>query len=125
MSAKKDAKADIKILNTVAVVMLGVAFYFQNWIPAYIGGGLVLITVLSEFVTHWIAFAWMKLGEGLGWVNSKILLGLIFFFFLTPIAFLYRLRSGDKMQLKKKKKEGSYFTERDHTFKPEDLEKMW
>lgn len=42
--------------------------------------------------------AWMTLGEGLGWVNSRIILGVIFYGLFTPLAQFWRLRKKDPMR---------------------------
>ncbi len=34
---------------------------------------------------------WMKLGEKLGWINSRIILGILFFGIFTPMAFIMGL----------------------------------
>jgi hypothetical protein len=43
---------------------------------------------------------------------------------LCPIAFLYRLKKKDPLQLKRKPA-GSYFTTRNHTYTARDLENLW
>ena len=45
--------------------------------------------------------AWMKLGHILGWVNSRIILGLVFFIVLQPIAFIMRILGHDPLRTKK------------------------
>lgn len=42
---------------------------------------------------------WMIFGEKIGWVNSRILLGLVFYGLLTPISFLMRLLGKRPLQL--------------------------
>ena len=49
----------------------------------------------------------MKLGHVLGWVNSRIVLGLVFLFVLQPIAFIMKLFGYDPLR-KKKGKENTY-----------------
>ena len=44
---------------------------------------------------------WMKIGEILGWINSRLILGIIFIFILQPISFLMRLFNYDPLSLKK------------------------
>jgi hypothetical protein len=41
---------------------------------------------------------WTRLGNVLGWVNTRIVLGLIFFGLITPIGVLRRLAGRDPMQ---------------------------
>ena len=45
--------------------------------------------------------AWMKLGHILGWVNSRIILGLVFLIVLQPIAFIMRILGHDPLRTKK------------------------
>ena len=45
--------------------------------------------------------AWMKLGHILGWVNSRIILGLVFFIVLQPIALIMRIFGHDPLKIKK------------------------
>ncbi len=42
---------------------------------------------------------WMFFGEKIGWVNSRILLGLVFYGLLTPISWLMRLLGKRPLQL--------------------------
>ena len=45
--------------------------------------------------------AWMKLGHILGWVNSRIILGLVFLIVLQPIALIMRILGHDPLKTKK------------------------
>jgi len=45
--------------------------------------------------------AWMKLGYILGWINSRIILGMVFFIVLQPIALLMKVFGHDPLRLKK------------------------
>jgi len=45
--------------------------------------------------------AWMKLGHILGWVNSRIILGLVFLIVLQPIAFIMRILGHGPLRTKK------------------------
>ena len=41
---------------------------------------------------------WMALGQALGWVNTRLVLGLIFFGLVTPMALVFRLTGRDPME---------------------------
>ena len=45
--------------------------------------------------------AWMKLGHILGWVNSRIILGLVFLIVLQPIALIMRIFGHDPLRTRK------------------------
>lgn len=66
----------------------------------------------------------MKLAEAMGFVMSKIILSVLFFLVLVPVALLARLKRKDPLMLKKRTK-GSYFIERNHTYTPDDLSRAW
>lgn len=83
----------------------------------------MFIPVISKGIT-WL---WYKLALSLGFINSKILLSLVFFLFLVPIALISRIFTKNKA-LKLKKTEGantSYYSDRDHMYTSEDLENIW
>ena len=44
--------------------------------------------------------AWMKLGHVLGWLNSRIILGLVFLIVLQPIALIMRIFGHDPLKTK-------------------------
>jgi hypothetical protein len=73
-----------------------------------------------------IARAWLKFAGLLGAVNSRILLGAIFYLFLTPIALLSRLTRGDFLHLKKRAgADRSYWHARNHSYTAGDIGKLW
>src|SRR5262245_31688731 len=43
---------------------------------------------------------WMAIGEALGWVNSRIILGLIYYVFIVPIGAIRRRTASDPMRRK-------------------------
>jgi len=73
-----------------------------------------------------VAAAWLRFAEVVGAVNSRIILAVVFFLFLTPIALLARLTRGDLLNLRRKSGEGrSYWLDRSHAYTRVDLEKIW
>lgn len=110
------------------VIVLGFLAFFlltKKAFLLYISGAVALASVSSEFIAEKIVWGWYKLAEGLGYISSRILLSLVFFLFLTPLALLYRIfRKKDVLQLQKKTG-SSYFTERRHLYVKKDLERMW
>lgn len=107
------------------VVGLGVlSLIFKiDWL-LYIGlilGGLAL---LSSFFEEKIAWGWSKIGQALGYINGNILLSIIFFIFLTPIALVMKyLAKKDNLQLKKPTNT-AYYT-RNYQFQKTDLDNIW
>jgi hypothetical protein len=117
----------IKELETIIVlafVMLGLSFLFKNSVFAYISFVIMLTSLFSKTVTSKLVSAWFRFAEVLGNLNSKIILSLVFFVFLTPIALLYRVFVKNPLGLKKSASE-SYYKTRNYLYSSIDLEKVW
>lgn len=82
------------------------------------------VGILSFFIESAIVWVWEKFALALGWINTRIILSLVFFIFLTPFAVLSRLFSKNS-SLKLKNKEDTTFVERNHTYTKKDLENIW
>lgn len=118
MSTDRARTADTLLAITTGLVVLGLTFG-ARWcfVVAAIAGGIGL---LSPALSGWIAQGWSWLGAKLGWINGRILLGLVFFVVLTPVALLRRLLA------KRSPDHGTtYWTARDHRYTAADLEKPW
>jgi hypothetical protein len=117
-----------KQLETILVIaagMIGFHFIFKRVEFLYVALGVAVLGLALPIAAKYIHLGWMGLAKVLGFINSHILLGAIFFFILTPLALLRRVLSRkDELQLRKKVS-GSYFTTRDHTFEASDLENPW
>ena len=86
---------------------------------------LASIGLFSTYLTGKIHFLWTKFSEILGGIMSKVILSLLFFLFLFPIALLSRLfTKKDALQLKRTT-EPTYYTTRNHLYTAEDLENPW
>ena len=115
-----------KPYQIILVLVLGiVAFGFflkQDWL-LFTGLGIGLAAALSAWAAKWIALGWMELGKALGWVNGKILLSVVFFIFLVPIALIYKLTRKNPLNLKDQA--DSLFKSRDHQYVAKDLKDSW
>ena len=96
-------------------LLIGVGFpLLIGWLlPAIMGHGFrpwtLLIGLLafifgitSPRMLYYPYKIWIALGDTLGWINSKIILGLVFLIVLQPIAFVMRLIGYDPLRTKRK-----------------------
>ena len=119
-----------KYKNLEAILVISTGFlilyllFGRQWM-LYTALTVSVLSLISPTISRWINQLWFKLALALGWVNSRILLSLVFFIFLMPVAFLQRLISGDKLQLNKKKEGESYYVDRDYQYEKKDLENVW
>lgn len=60
-----------------------------------LAAGFLVLAVGAPFVLKPVYTLWMKLGLVLGWLNTRILLGLVFFLIFTPVGLLLRIFGRD------------------------------
>ena len=83
---------------------------FRAW-TLWIGIPSLLLGVLKPFLLYYPHRGWMALGHALGWVNSRIILGLVFLIVLQPIAFIMKFFSYDPLRQSKKERKKMSFRE--------------
>jgi hypothetical protein len=103
-------------------LILNVVTHRQAFV--YVALALLLVALFVKPLARMISRAWMKFAEILGTFNSKLILSLAFFLFLTPLALLYRVFNKNPLSLKPDRSDSLYVT-RDHVYSKADFEKMW
>jgi polyferredoxin len=116
---KKDDK--FEILLTISTGLIIIYLFTHNKYLLDIIVCFNVLVLLIKPLSNLVAKAWMKLSKILGSLSSGILLSLIFYFFLTPIAFLARIFKGDSLKIRRNNKK-SMFIERNYTYTSKDLE---
>lgn len=86
---------------------------------------LVIITLLAPKTISPLAKVYFGFVKILGTINSKILLSIVFFGFLTPLAVLKRAFQGNYLQIKKPVKQSSLWKEKNIKFTKEMLKKPY
>lgn len=115
-----------KTLETILVLVGALlVFYFIFDLRLLLKIALVLaaIGIFIPFLAEKIHWAWMKLAHILGYVMSRVLLTLIYFIFVVPLAFFSRLAGKNSVQLKAGQK--SYFKDRNFRYDKGSLENVW
>lgn len=114
--------------KSILVIVLGfclIAEYYQVR-EIYFGAlGLGLLSLVSAALARKIVWAWFKLSEGMGWFMSRVLLSLVFFLALTPIAFVQKVLSKKDSLMLKKTNRRSTFSTRNHRYTQKDLKEVW
>ena len=122
MSAKNHSPA-----NTILTIVVGfIMVYFitkKLWAidtAAIIGIAALISSKLAALIDK----AWMKIGWALSFVVPNILLSIVFFFFLTPIALISKLfKKKDNLSLVNPK--GTVFVDSNKLFDQKDFENPW
>ena len=111
--------------ETLLVIVLGFSLLYlvfdRGWM-LYVALGLGIPGIISLRLNRMIHSAWFFIGEKLGFVVGKVVLGVIFFCILLPVSLLSRLFRKDMMNLKSGMPR---YHSRDHRYTPEDFINMW
>ncbi len=126
MTTRKTAQLqDLETLTVLAAFLLVLDLFLHLQALTHVALGLLLIGLFVKPVARIISRIWLKFAELLGDFNGKVILTLVFFLFLTPLAFLFRLFTKNPLQLKSARDTKSLYQERNHLYNSADFEKMW
>jgi len=107
----------------IVVGFLIISYIFEAPKFMYAAAIIGFLGLLSKSIAYWIHYAWMKVAALLGFINTYVLLTVIFFLLLFPISLLYRFFNRDSLNLKNK--EASFFKDRNQQYTKADLENPW
>ena len=120
----KEQKEPFKTILTISTGFL-IIYFFTNWtIALWVAIGVSIAGLFSAFLRKLIIELWFKLAWVLSLIIPNILLAAIFFFILTPIAFLYKW-FGDKDALMLSNDKQSTYKNIDRVFDKTYFEKPW
>ncbi|MEN8187936.1 MAG: hypothetical protein ABFR05_12475 [Bacteroidota bacterium] len=124
MSAIKLKSNPIKTVLVITVGLLIIYLFTKSQWLLFASVIIGSLGVLSNKLARMIDFVWMKLTWLLSKIIPNILLALVFYLFLTPIALISRI-FGEKNQLGLKDIEKSMFKNIDKDIDPSSLENPW
>ena len=128
MAPKAIPELDVWKANVaIAAGLLGLHLFTKNHFAGWLYGafGIIALLFVVPYLSRLIAWAWFKLAEVLGFINTRILLTAIFFIFLMPVAFLYRLRNKNMLDRRNGKQLKTLFKDRSHQYVADDLDNVW
>lgn len=124
----KNSTSREKDLETIAVLAAAsLVFYYIFRKDGFVLAALVLLFtgLFFKSAAAGISSLWLKFAGLLSAFNTRLLLGLVYFLVLTPIAVVFRMVAKKHANSPRRASDKSYFTVREHTFTAADLEKMW
>lgn len=122
--ANKQQNNPIKTVLVISVGFLGIYLLTEAQWAAYISFGVGIAGVFSNWLAQKIEWVWMKIAWLLSKIVPNILMAVIYYFLLTPIALLKRAISSKNM-LNLRRQADTNFLTRDKTFSKKDLENPW
>ena len=119
MKLSKEDQSILAIVAGFAIISLISRNYFFLIICA-----VAIISFPFPKMKKAVHVIWVKFGEIIGWFMHRIILGILFYLILTPIALLKKILGNDSLQINRKGRDSTFQT-RKHLFTPKDMEKVW
>ncbi len=119
---KKEKTLETILAMCFGFLVLHVIFHIKFLLPLSIV--LAGIGLFSDYLSQKVTWIWLKIAELIGAVMGRLLMGMVFFLFLTPLAFLMKLAGKSSVRIKKEQTTTLY-DERNHTYTAADLENIW
>jgi Saxitoxin biosynthesis operon protein SxtJ len=123
---KKLSELDIYKANLAITAGL-LVFYAINHNKYLLYGavGVSVLTVLLPTVAEYISRGWYALAKALGYVNSKVLLTVVFFGFLLPFGLIFQFLNRRALSLRTGRADKSLFVARNHRYEARDFDTTW
>lgn len=80
---------------------------FPMW-PWIIAGVLWVWAILIPDTLKYVYRGWMAIGHGLGWINTRIILGIMFYIIFLPVGLFLKILGKDPMARKIIKSKSTY-----------------
>ena len=102
---------------TTGVIVVGLFAFLVPWIfdmatmplwPWIVAGFLWLPAMFIPGVLRPVYSIWMKFGHVIGWINTRIILGVLFYAMVLPMGLIMRLFGKDPMARKVDNSASSY-----------------
>ncbi|MFA5089661.1 MAG: SxtJ family membrane protein [Candidatus Omnitrophota bacterium] len=116
----------------MAIAFLAVTLFIllkQKFNPLFtlsISVAFMLAAFLSPYILKPVYIFWMRLALVLNWINTRLILLLLFYLILTPIGMAIKLFGKDLLGLKIEKNKSSYWIKRQkEEFRAADYERQF
>mgnify|MGYP001234425170 FL=1 len=127
-TSNKDIRGFGITIGIILLTISGVLFFYDKSsfeFIAFAGGGFIALGVIIPILLKPIYIIWMTFAVILGWIMTRVILSLVFFFILTPIGLITRFLGEDFLGLNNVKSE-SYWNYRDSDYETnQDYEKQF
>ena len=116
----RDTGMAMVLILLLLEVFLGSGIYYKIAIPT------LVVNMIIPRVFYPFAYLWFGFAQVMGTIMSKILLFLVFLIMIIPVGSLRKILGRDNLKLKNwKKGSDSVFTDRNHLYNANDIEKPY
>lgn len=115
-STEKDMQNFSRMVGGMFVLIGVLLFLFGGERFAYffvVGGVLLLLGVLAPHLLRPVQYIWMYSAVVMGWVMTRVVLGVLFYLIVTPLGFCMRMAGKQFLIMQWESKTSSYWTLRE------------
>lgn len=111
---------ETSIVFALSFIVLGLLYNSTSWYYASVA--FLVAALLFPFIFKPLAYVWFGLAKTLSWFTSRLLLSILFFLLVTPVALIRKLLGKESLQLKAfKKNKPSAFVPKNRKFTVADI----
>ena len=111
--SKKDLRSFGLLTGSITLLLFGL---FLPWLfdhnfpiwPWYVAAVLIVWALLLPQTLKPVYRLWMAIGQVLGWINTRIILSIMFYIIILPVGLILRLTGKDPMSRKFDNQQDSY-----------------
>ncbi len=114
-SNKKDLKSFGLTIGIVFLIITGILFYVENNLSSnfiYLAIFFIFSGIIFPIILKPLYFIWMMFAVILGWIMTRVILSITYYFIITPITILSKIFGKDFLDIKKQAINGSYWNAR-------------
>ena len=104
-----ERKIELRKFGYVMAGFFGLIFgLFLPWLwstgwprwPWIVAAAFIFLATVWPMALNWIHKVWLRIGEVLGWINTRIILGIVYVLVFSPLGLVMRLFGHDTLRKK-------------------------
>ena len=127
-NSNKDIRSFSITIGIILLIISGLLIYYDKEsykLIAIMASTFIVVGYVIPALLKPMYLVWMTIAVILGWVMTRVILSMVFYFILTPISLITRLLSEDFLALKRIDSD-SYWNHRDSDYETnQDYEKQF
>ena len=116
---------ELKTMIVLSLAWLILFIIFKIKLFLLLTALFLLLALFGGKPSCWIAKGWLKFADIIGKFNTKVIIFITYYLFITPFAIIYRIFNKKQVNDFFNKKENSYFKDINKKFEKKDLEQLW
>lgn len=129
MTDPRQARKTALMVGSALLLLAALSLWRAHLVRAEVlGGAGALLLLLGLFAPRWtVPFhnAWMKFAGALGYINSRILLSLMYYGVLTPVGLVLRVAGHDPLNRRRRPSDSYWIPRPKPRQDPEQFERLF